>query len=347
MVRYKIAAGPNKDRLHTKIEYRRSEGLHKELFGVLAQLAVQGFSTCRILVVRVDIELDLRLGAGRTHADPVAALELIIEHIRGRQIHGLGTSCGHTGVSKIIANCCHLKTSQFLRRILAQVLHDRLHTAQAVHARQGLGDNLLDIVTVFLEDFLHPVIQRDPFRFTGSSHFRDQQGGVDPILVAHKGGRQEAIALFKTEEERVTARILELLDLFTDKLEACQGLEHIHAIMLADAVGQRSRNNRLDSCAILGQCTLLLLGGENVLQQDTTNLVTGQEMEYAVMSTNGHTQTVAVRIGSKNDIGMHFVSQLLGQNKRGRILGIRHLEGCEIRIGQFLLGNDRNLGDSN
>ena len=61
-------------------------------------------------------------------------------------------------------------------------------------------------------------------------------------------------------------RILELLDLFADELEAGQGLEHLHAEGRSDLVAEAGGHDGLHRRAVGRQLALLLLGGQDVVQ---------------------------------------------------------------------------------
>ena len=179
--------------------------LHQRLAG-FNQLGVLLHRNILRFRVGVDIQLDLRLGAGRTDADPFAAGQLEVQHValgqtRARHI----TLRIGARADEVIANGNDVLARQRLGRILAEILHDFLHLRHAVLARQGDGNDLLDVIAVGLVDFLKDIVKRLALRLSPCRRFRNQQGRVDAVLVANERRGQEAVALFKAEDERMVA----------------------------------------------------------------------------------------------------------------------------------------------
>ena len=121
-----------------------------------------------VLGVRVDIELDLRLGAGRDGCRPTRRPPARSTARRSWADPRLVTlpSQSVRVSAQIVAHRQHLLARQLLRRILAKVLHDLLHLHHAVLARQGDGNHLLHVVAVGLVDFLKDIVERLALRLS-------------------------------------------------------------------------------------------------------------------------------------------------------------------------------------
>ena len=328
------------------IAYSVAKPLVQQRLGRNAQIRIQLLRVRLVAGVGVDIQLDFRLRAGRAHADPVALLQLEVQHVGFRQTCRFDLSVRSARALQIVANRRDLHAAEFLRGILTQVLHDFLHAGQAVFARQRLADDLFHEIAVFAEDGLHIIIERDALRGAGTSDLGNQQGGVHAILVAHERAGQEAVAFLEAEEERVRAGVLKLLNLLADKLEARQRLEHLHAEGSGNFVRQRRGHDGLHRRAVLGECPLPLLGGEDVVQQHAADLVAGQQLPVAIAGLDGDAQTVAVGVSGENDLRADFIRQLDGKDERAGVFGVRHLDGGEVRVRQLLLLDDGDVADA-
>ena len=205
---------------------------------------------------------------------------------------------------------------------------------------------MLQVVAVALEDLGHHVAQRLALGAVIARSLGDEQRGVDAVLVAHKGAGEIAIAFLKAEEEGMAAGILELLNLFADKLEARQRVEQRHAEVLADGARQLGGHDALDHGAVGRQLALRLFAAEDVVEHQAADLIAGQQAEAAVLLAHRHAQTVAVRVGAEDGVRAHLVGQLDGQREGGGVLRIGHFDGGEIGVGRLLLLDHAHVGDA-
>lgn len=211
---------------------------------------------------------------------------------------------------------------------------------------QGDGNHLLHVVAVGLVDFLEDIVECLALRLRPRGGFRNQQGCVHAVLVAHEGGGQEAVALFKAEDKGVIALILELLNLLGDPLEAVSVLKQTRPKLSAILRASSVETTDFTTAPSAGEVTQRLAALEDVIQQHAADLVAGHQVILARVILDGDAHAVAVRIRAEDAVRADFVRQLHGQRERRRIFRVRHLNGGEIRIGQLLLLDDVDILDA-
>ena len=172
-----------------------------------------------------------------------------------------------------------------------------------------------------------------PCAAQAASDLGNQQGGVHAVLVAHEGAGQEAVALLEAEEERVSARVLELLNLLADELEARQRLEHLHAEGRGRCVLRQRRWRRWTSPPRRSSgsvpCSLLGWRGCSAAARSRSGCRSAAAKSPSPV-LHGDAQTVAVRVGAEDHVRAHLVRQLDGQRERAGVLGVGHLHGGEV-----------------
>ena len=84
----------------------------------------------------------------------------------------------------------------------------------------------------------------------------------------------------------------------------------------------------------------------DIVQQDHTHLVAGNEPVAALVVGNGCAAAVAVRIGAKQKVGLYLLAELQALLHRLPDLGVRIRAGREIAVRLLLLGNDRHVLDA-
>ena len=170
---------------------------------------------------------------------------------------------------------------------------------------------------------------------------------IASLFVTDIRASQIAVALFETEDEAVDfACCLELCDLVADPLESCQGLTKLDAVVLGDLLSQRSGDDGHDSDGVLGHCALLDAACADVVEQQSTHLVTGDQLIGAVRAFHGDTDTVCVGVGCQHEVCADFLRQIQALFKSSEDLGVGIGAGGEIAVRIFLLGNDGDIGDA-
>ena len=82
------------------------------------------------------------------------------------------------------------------------------------------------------------------------------------------------------------------------------------------------------------------------MQQHAADLVAAEQMPLSLSVLYGHTQTVAVRIGGENHIGIHLGSKPECKFIGARIFRIRHFDRAEIRIRHLLFFHHSHIGQA-
>ena len=167
------------------------------------------------------------------------------------------------------------------------------------------------------------------------------------VLVAHVGAGQIAVALLKTENEAVHLTVgLQLGDLISDPLESGQHVAALHTIVGSHLVGQRGGNDGLAHDGILGHGPLLNTAGANVVQQQNTDFIAGEQLIAAVLALDGNAHTVGVGIGRQHQIRAVLLRQFQTQAQCLEDLGVGVGAGGEIAVRVLLLGDNGDVGDA-
>ena len=144
----------------------------------------------------------------------------------------------------------------------------------------------------------------------------------------------------------MVALVLKLLDLLGDPLETGQRVKAHEAEARGDLARQLGGDDGLDDRAVCRDGAQRLTALQNVIQQRAADLVAGHQVVLALVVLDGDAHAVAVRIGAEDAVRADLVRQLHRHGEGRRILGIRDLDGGEVRIGQLLLLDDVHVLDA-
>ena len=194
------------------------ESLQRELPLFLGIFLVSAFNSCVIF--------DLRLGSGRTHANPGLVFQLEIEHVglRQSQLGGLSGSNVGANAGTVIFHSKHFEGAYALRGVGAEALHQSVDLCFSFHSLEGLGDQVLFVIAIGLVEVLHLLAEGKTFGLIVSGCFAESHNGNNGVLVSCVGSFQAAVALLVTEEELMAVILLEELDLLADVFETGQSL---------------------------------------------------------------------------------------------------------------------------
>ena len=256
--------------------------LHRfdDAVGLLARLADGG-----------EIDLDFGLCAGRADDELCLALQAVLEHLR------LGKA---RVVVLIVDRGNNLPACQLRRLFRAQPLHEIFHRLHAGHALEREAAKIVPVVAVFLIQTVDRVAEiHTLLRVVGGS-LHDEKRRVDCVLVAYMCAGKVAVALLEAENvPGFFSRRLEVSDLLADELKAREDAPELHTVALGHRVDHICRNDRRHSHRSFGHMAVCDTALADIVQQDHTHLVAGNEPVAALVVGNGRTAAVAVRVGAK------------------------------------------------
>ena len=172
-----------------------------------------------------------------------------------------------------------------------------------------------------------------------------QHYGVDGVLVADVCAGQVAVAFLKAEDVAFGMALgLQEADLLTDELEAGQGTAQLHAVLFGDGGGHVGGHDGSHGHGVLGHCAIANAGAADVVKQQHTHLVAGDEPVAALAVRHGGTHAVAVRVGAEHQVGLYGVAQLQAGLHGLADLWVGVGAGGEGAVRLLLLGHHGDLG---
>ena len=157
---------------------------------------------------------------------------------------------------------------------------------------------------------------------------------------------QVAVALLKAEDVAVNfAGGFQQGDLFADELEARQNPAQLHAVVGGDSVRHIGGNNGGDCHGILGHSAVFQPLPADVIEKQNAHFVAGDQ-PVVVPLGNGNAHAVAVRVGAKQQIGLHLPAQGEAFFHSLPDFGIGIGAGGEVSVGMLLLGNHGDIRDA-
>ena len=227
--------------------HQKSEA--EDLCEVSGELLLESHSVSLLSAGGGVVNLDFGLGAGGSDNNACVILEEESDNIGLRQgdMFGLAVSGGLYG-SFVVSGCNYAQTADSLRTVLSEVGHDLAHALHAALALAGEGVELVEVYAVLVVHSLSRLDEGDTLCAVESSHFADEHGSYDGVLVAYIAACEVAVALLEAEDEAVhLTGGLQLCDLVTDPLEAGQHVAALDTVLLGHLVGQRGGDDGLDN----------------------------------------------------------------------------------------------------
>ena len=153
-----------------------------------------------------------------------------------------------------------------------------------------------------------------------------------------------AAALLKAHEEafRLPGGH-ELVHHIADVLEPGEHPAHLHAPVLCHTDCHGGGHNAHHCHRILGHGALGGALPADIVQQQDTQFIAGEEPPAAVCLRGSHTDAVAVRVGGKGDVRLDVPAQIQGHLHGVGVLGVRGGTGGEIPVGTGLVRHHIDL----
>ena len=140
-----------------------------------------------------------------------------------------------------------------------------------------------------------------------AEHFTDHHGTVHTVLVPDISAGEVTVALLEAEEiASFLPGLFQQADLLADVFKARKDVSRFHAIVLRNALCQIYGNDGFYQHGILRHFAVLLLLGTEIVQQQQTHLIAGEEHIVPLGVFHGDTYPVAVRIRSQQQIRVLF-----------------------------------------
>ena len=178
--------------------HQKSEA--EDLCEVSGELLLESHSVSLLSASGGVVNLDLGLGAGGSDNNACVILEEESDNIGLRQgdLFSLAVSGGLYG-SFVVSGCNYAQTADSLRTVLSEVGHDLAHALHAALALAGEGVELIEVYAVLVVHPLSRLNEGDTLCAVESSHFADEHGSYDGILVAYIAACEVAVALLEAE----------------------------------------------------------------------------------------------------------------------------------------------------
>ena len=176
------------------------------------------------------------------------------------------------------------------------------------------------------------------------SHFAHQHGSHHCVLIPGVGALQIAAAFLEAKEEFLfLSLLLQLQNLAADVLEAGEYRFHGNTVVLRNPVSQRRGNNAAYHNGPFRNILSGRPGLEDIVHQQTAQLVAGELPIAALSVRNGDGHAVAVRVGSQNHVAGSVLCHLVAFIQSCIRFRIGILTGLEIAVGLLLHLNDCDI----
>ena len=227
------------------------------------------------------------------------------------------------------------------RDIAAEGLHDGLHAVKARRALKGVGMQGVQAIAVLCVQGVQSIQQADTLRLVIGEHFADQQRRIHRVLIAHIAAAQVAVAFLKAENIAVRAALLfKQTDLLADELEARQHVDSAYAAMGGDALSHIGGNDGFDHHWLGWHGMMGGAARADKIQQQHACLVAGQQHVFACGIAHGNACTVAVGIGSQQQVSLMLLRAGNAQRHGLANFGVGVRAGGEMSVRLLLLGHN-------
>ena len=116
--------------------------------------------------------------------------------------------------------------------------------------------------------------------------------------------------------------------------------------MLGHLVGQRGGNDGLAHDGVLGHGPLLDTASADIIQQQHTHFVAGEQLIAAVLALDGNAHTVGIGVGGQHQVGTGLFGQFQTQAQCLKNFGVGIRAGGEVAVRVLLLGHNGDIGDA-
>ncbi len=170
-----------------------------------------------------------------------------------------------------------------------------------------------------------------------SSHLGNEAGRPDGILVPREGACEEAVALFIAKDKAEFAALFKFFYFLSDIFKAGESLYGLDTVSFGHLPAEIAGNNGFDHDRIGRQRFFPGQPGQDIVQQQGSDLVAGKVSIAAAVSANGAADTVTIGICGQDNIRLFTPGQLQGHLKSLRLFGVGNGHGAELRVGNHLL----------
>ena len=127
-----------------------------------------------------------------------------------------------------------------------------------------------------------------------------------------------------------------ILDDFADELKACEHVVKVNAMLAADLGSKLGGYDGLDRIGLFGHGVCVFISGENVVEKECANLVTGDgnELVFGVSDHDAH--AVSVGVGGKHEITAYLFGKLNAERECFGIFGVGALNGGKVTVDHHL-----------
>ena len=331
---------PVRSQLHQNRLWRSAQGakiftLSKPLLGVFHNFTFDLFSSFSVFGTDRNVNFQFRLRAGGTHDNRAVIFQQELQHFRlGQPVQAIS----------IIQQLYNLLTAKRFD-IAAECLHNALHLGKTGAAVELVAVQGVQAVAIGLVQLVQLIQQADALGGVVAEHLADHVSTVHAVLIADVGAGQVAVAFLKAKYITVCLALLfQLADLLTDKLEAGQHIDSTQTIMGGDLFAHVHCDDGLDHDRVSRHLAVLYALAANVIQQQHTGLVAGQQLVLACLVLDGDAHAVTVRVGGKQQVGVALLGILHAQCHSLFDLRVGIRAGREIAVRLLLLLDHRNVG---
>ena len=180
--------------------------------------------------------------------------------------------------------------------------------------------------------------------FCPSGDFSQHDASRYGVFITNEVLAQEAVALLATTD--VVLLALVLAHNVGDPFEACVNVVDLNTITLCDSLDCLGCYDCLDYIFLTVHLVQLFPAGDQVINEHQGCLVTVQQYPFALIVLNGRANTVSVRVGSHNQLGVGCFRLLDSHSQSGGLFGVRRDNGREVATYDVLLRNVNNILES-
>ena len=217
------------------------------------------------------------------------------------------------------------------------MFHDVLHPNHTAFAFKRKAVLSVYINTIFLIQVFSCLHHGNALCAVISSHFTDEHGCNNGILIPNVRASQITIAFFKAKDIAVFfALFFQETNLFADELEARQNFNQFYTISLADCFYNVSGNDGLYCNRMLRHRALLNTLFADIFQQHCTNFITGEQCISALSIRNGDANTVSVWVSCQQQIRLYLVAVLQTELQCFPNFRVRIRTGGKVAVWIFL-----------
>ena len=199
-------------------------------------------------------------------------------------------------------------------------------------------------VTICLIQFIQLVQQADALGGIVAEHLTDHIRPIHAILVTNVRAGQITIAFFEAEHITVCfPQLFQLANLLADELKAGQHVDSTQSVMGGNLLAHIHRHDSLDHDRVGRHLTVLDALTANVIQQQHTCLVAGQQLILPSPILDSNTHTVTIRVSCQQQVSVALPGILHAQCHCFLDLRIRVRTGRKVSVWLLLLLDHRNV----